>query len=65
MRTFNATPGHICKLCDKAFVEGEQVVLISIGPSDAEEAEKKAAGKAYTSEAVVSHVEHIREFLLG
>lgn len=60
MRIFNATVGHICKLCDKPFQEGEKSTLLSLDPSDPEELQKKAEGKPYITEAVEVHLSHVQ-----
>jgi hypothetical protein len=61
MRIYNATVGHVCKLCDKPFKEGEKSTLLSLEPTDPEELQKRIDGKPYITEAVEVHALHITD----
>ena len=47
--------GEVCRLCQRPLEVGQRPTLIGDDPADAEEAAKKAAGRAYTAVASVVH----------
>lgn len=48
--------GQECPACHKAFVEGDEVTLIALGPGDDPEQQKKAQrGAPYTAAAAPVH----------
>ena len=51
----------ICPICEQQFKEGDYTTLVTKGPADEEEAEKKAQGRAYNAEAKEIHWEHAME----
>lgn len=61
LRTFNASVGKTCKLCDAVFKEGEKSVLLALMPTDPEEVLKMRAGRPYNTEGVEVHLFHVEE----
>ena len=47
--------GTPCPICGRQFVTGDLTTLVPIGPADDENQAKRAAGRAYTSEAREVH----------
>jgi len=47
--------GEICPLCEEPLLVGEFTTLLETEPASPEDAEKKAAGRAYTAAAQEVH----------
>lgn len=54
--------GTTCPLCTTTFREGDITTIVPVSPASEEDAEKMRAGRPYTAEGKLVHVQCLREF---